>query len=141
MIPVNKIPGQLTEDVVKNHNVKFFLLCFVLLLVAVSNTTVAQAVPQDPPADVSGKWTIYSRNTHGEEETKFIEILQEGNVITGPFQGPNQSGPLSGTINQPHILFRTEIRNLLTFRGRVDGPRTDGRVIGRTIQGTFHLGH
>jgi hypothetical protein len=120
------------------YNVKFLLLCLALLLVSLNNNAIAQP-PQEPPADVAGKWTIYSKNTHGQEETKFIELSQEGGVISGYFQGPDQSGPLSGTINQQHILFRTETPNVLTFRGRVDGPRVEGRVIGKNIQGTFHL--
>jgi hypothetical protein len=99
--------------------VKFLLLCLALLLVSLNNNAIAQP-PQEPPADV-------------------IELSQEGGVISGYFQGPDQSGPLSGTINQQHILFLTETPNVLTFRGRVDGPRVEGRVIGKNIQGTFHL--
>jgi hypothetical protein len=111
--------------------VKFLLLCLALLLVSVSNSATAQPPPQEPPADVAGKWIIYSKNTRGDEETKTIELRQEGGVITGHFQGSNQRGPLSGTINEQHILFRTETRNVLTFRGRVDGPRVEGRIIGK----------
>jgi len=118
--------------------VKFPLLCLALLLVSLGNNAIAQP-PQEPPADVAGKWIIYSKNTRGEEETKTIELRQEGGVITGHFQGSNQRGPLSGTINEQHILFRTETRNVLTFRGRVDGPRVEGCVIGKNIQGTFHV--
>lgn len=127
-----------TGNVMKNYSVKVVLLCFAFLLASGGNSAVAQP-PQEPPADVAGKWTIYSKNTRGEEETKTIELRQEGEKITGHFQGPNQSGPLSGTINQQHILFRTETPNVLTFRGRVEGPRVEGRVVGKTIHGTFHL--
>ena len=123
----------------RNYNVKFLALCFAFLLVMGGHIVVAQPAPQEPPADVAGKWTIHSRNTHGEEETKFIELRQEGTVITGHFQGPDQSGPLEGTINEQHIVFKTLTKNVLTFRGRVDGERVDGRVIGKRIEGTFHL--
>lgn len=113
---------------------KLLVLCFAFLL-AIANAALAQ----EPPADIAGKWTIYSRNTRGELETKFIDLQQNGNLITGYFQGPDQSGPLEGTINEQHILFRTQTRHVLTFRGRVDGERIEGRVVGRRIQGTFHL--
>jgi hypothetical protein len=124
---------------------KLLVLGFALLLVVSGNpggnSALAQAPQsQEPPADVAGKWTIYSRNTRGEQETKFIELSQAGDVITGNFQGPDQSGPLEGTINEQHIMFRTKTRNVLTFRGRVEGERVQGRVVGKTIQGTFHLG-
>jgi hypothetical protein len=128
------------EYAMRSSYTKVFLLCFALLLVSLGNSATAQPAPQEPPADVAGKWIIYSKNTRGEEETKTIELRQEGGVITGHFQGSNQSGPLSGTINEQHILFRTETRNVLTFRGRVDGPRVEGRIVGKNIQGTFHVG-
>jgi hypothetical protein len=127
------------EDVVKDYIMKFLLLSIAFLLVMIGNIAVAQQPSQEPPADVAGKWTIYSRNAKGEPETKYIELRQEGNVIAGHFQGPDQSGPLEGTINEQHILFRTKTPNVLTFRGRVDGERVDGRIIGKRIQGTFHL--
>ena len=59
-----------------------------------------------------------------------MQITQQGGVITGHYQGPGQEGALEGTINQQHILFRTKTRGVLTFRGRVDGPRTDHLVQG-----------
>jgi hypothetical protein len=127
------------EDVVRSFYMKPLMLCLAFLVIVSGNIALAQPTPQEPPADVAGKWTIYSRNTRGEEETKFIELRQEGSVITGHFQGPDQSGPLEGTINEQHIVFKTLTRNVLTFRGRVDGERVDGRVIGKRIQGTFHL--
>jgi hypothetical protein len=66
-----------------------------------------------------------------------MHIVEQGDVITGHYQGPGQEGELEGTINQHHILFHTKTRTALTFRGRVDGPRTDRTVQGRTICGTY----
>jgi hypothetical protein len=113
------------EDVEKDYIMKFLLLSFVFLLVVIGNIAVAQQPSQEPPADIAGKWTIYSGNTKGEPETKYIELRQDGNVITSHFQGPNQSGPLEGTINEQHILFRTKTPNVLTFRGRVEADFTE----------------
>ena len=47
-----------------------------------------------------------------------------------PFQGPDWSGGLEGTINEQHIVFRTKSRFPMVYRGRVQGD---------TIQGTFHV--
>jgi hypothetical protein len=44
---------------------------------------------------------------------------------------------LEGTINEQHIVFHTKTREVLTFRGRIDGPRADGVVQGNKITGTF----
>jgi hypothetical protein len=116
---------------------KLHLVCFVLLLLPLGSITLAQ----EPPANVAGNWTIRSKGPDGRERTQVMHIRQEGGVITGHYQGPGQEGELEGTINQQHILFRTKTRTVLTFRGRVDGPRTDHIVQGRTITGTYRDEH
>jgi hypothetical protein len=125
----------------KKYGTQFLLLCFSFLWLAVSNIAIAQA----PPANVAGSWTIHSRGPDGVERTQVMQLMQEGGVITGHYQGPGQQGELEGTINEQHILFRTKTRTALTFRGRVDGPRVEGAVEGRTINGTYRdehgLGH
>jgi hypothetical protein len=118
---------------VTNRGRKLSLICFTLLLLALGSATKAQ----EPPANVAGNWKIRSRGPDGRERTQFMHIAQESGVITGHYQGPGQEGELEGTINQQHILFQTKTRTPLTFRGRVDGPRTDRTVQGRTISGTY----
>lgn len=103
---------------------------FPLLLLCGSCIAVAQQPPaEQPPADVAGKWTIYAKAANGETSTKYIELKQDGNNLTGHFKGPNQSGGLEGTINGQHIVIRTKTRWVFVFRGRVQG---------NTINGTFH---
>jgi hypothetical protein len=121
----------------KSYVRKLHLLCFTLLLLAVGSIAMAQ----EPPANVAGNWTIHSRGPDGAERTQVMQIAQQGGVITGHYKGPGQEGRLDGTINQQHILFRTKTRTVLTFRGRVDGPRTDHVVQGRTISGTYRDEH
>ncbi len=85
------------------------------------------AQEQRPPDDVRGNWTIYSKNIdNGEVVKKFVTIRQDGNKLSGHFKGPNQSGGIEGTINVHHIVFSTKTRNVLTFRGRVDGNTMSG---------------
>lgn len=106
----------------------FLLLAFSYL--SVSRLALAQQSPAErPAANVAGKWTIYSRAADGETATKYIELKQDGNKITGHFTGSNQSGGLEGTVEEQHIVFRTKTRWVFVFRGRVEGD---------TIQGTFH---
>jgi hypothetical protein len=114
------------------------LRCFALLLVVASCAVAQEPPPTEPPANVAGKWTIYSKSATGKTATKSIEVKQNGNQITGHFKGPNQSGGLEGTLAEQHIVFRTKTREVLTFRGRIDGPRVQGVVQGATINGTFH---
>jgi hypothetical protein len=107
---------------------------FALLLCAAGNAALGQQLPQErPPADVVGKWTIYSKSDDGKTATQYIDLEQNGNTLSGHFKGPYQSGGIEGTMNVRHILFRTKTRNVLTFRGMVDG---------NTMEGTFGIrGH
>jgi hypothetical protein len=117
------------EDRVQNLRAKALFLLLAFLSLSPPLAVAQQPPPEPPPANVEGKWTIYSKAADGETATKYIELKQDGNTITGHFKGPNQSGGLEGTINERHIVFRTKTRWVFVFRGRVDGD---------TIQGTFH---
>jgi hypothetical protein len=112
----------------RNLYAKSVLLLLSLLFLSVGHLSLAQQPPPEPPPDnVEGKWTIYSKNVdNNKTATKYIELKQNGNQLTGHFKGPNQSGGLEGTINEHHIVFRTKTRNVLTFRGRVDGDKMSG---------------
>jgi len=114
----------------RNHYARFSLGLFCLLLFFAAGGASSQEPPSDkPPDNVAGKWTLYCKDPNGSTSTKWLEIKQNGNALSGHFKGPNQSGGIEGTINFHHILVRTKTRNVLTFRGRVDG---------NTINGTFH---
>jgi len=115
----------------KNCPRKFSLLLTAFLVLILANAALAQQPPEErPPVNVAGKWTIYSKDEDGRTATKYIDLKQDGNTITGHFKGPNQSGGLEGTVNGRHIMFRTKTRHVLTFRGMVDGD---------SIQGKFHI--
>jgi hypothetical protein len=115
----------------KRHKAQRVLICFALLLFAGHTIAASQAAPPEPTvADVQGNWAIYSKDWNGRTATKSVQIKQNGNQLTGHFKGPNQSGGIEGTINGRHIVFRTKTRNVLTFRGMVDG---------NTIQGTWGI--
>jgi hypothetical protein len=85
------------------------------------------ALAQLPPDNVAGNWTIYSRNIDdGVMVTKFVQLVQNGTQLTGYFQGPNQTGGITGHVDIHHIEFSTETRNVLTFRGVVNGNSISG---------------
>jgi hypothetical protein len=112
---------------------------FMCLGLMVNSTVLAQQPPpQQLPASVSGKWTLYCKDPNGSTSAKYLDLEQKGSAITGHFKGPNQSGGVEGTIDEQHLVVRTKTRDVLTFRGRVDGPRVQGVVQGTTFNGTFH---
>jgi len=112
----------------KNHCSKPLALSLLLLFIVFSSVSLAQEPPaEQPPDNVEGKWTIYAKNVNnGGSSTKYVQIKQNGNQLTGHFKGPNQSGGIEGTINEHHIVFRTKTREVLTFRGRVEGNKMSG---------------
>ncbi|MGB7434755.1 MAG: DUF3300 domain-containing protein [Candidatus Acidiferrum sp.] len=80
------------------------------------------AVAQEAPANIEGNWTIYSANIeNGFTVVKHLQIAQFGNKLSGFFEGPNQSGPIEGTINGNQLQFKTKTRNVLKFQGMVSG--------------------
>jgi hypothetical protein len=126
------------EGVVKRYGREIYLLCLGLILV-VSGVALAQAPPpQQLPANAAGNWTLYCKDPNGSTSTKYLELQQKGTVISGHFKGPNQSGGVQGTIDVQHLVVKTKTRDVLVFRGRVDGPRVEGVVQGNTFNGTFH---
>ena len=121
----------------KDRSYRFgWLLVFIVFCQTVAWSQ--QAPSAMPPANVSGKWTLYCNDPNGATSTKYLDLQQKGTAITGHFKGPNQSGGVEGTINQQHLVVKTKTRGVLVFRGRIDGPRTNGVVNGSTFNGTFH---
>jgi hypothetical protein len=123
---------------VKKYSEGILLLCVGLMLSAGTAAFAQQPPSQQLPANVAGKWTLYCKDPNGSTSAKYLDLQQKGSVITGHFKGPNQSGGVEGTITEQHLVVRTKTRDVLTFRGRVEGPRVEGAVQGNTYNGTFH---
>ena len=119
----------------KNH--KMFLAFVTFLLLTLGNA-VAQQLPQDrPPANVAGNWVIYTKGDDGKTGTHTVNLIQNGTTLTGHFKGPYQSGGIEGTVNVRHIVFKTKTRNVLTFRGMIDGNTMEGNFGVRGHHGTW----
>jgi hypothetical protein len=122
----------------KRYCYGLLLACLVWGMVSGKSAPAQQPPPQQMPANVAGNWTLYCKDPNGTTSTKHLELQQKGVVISGHFKGPNQSGGVQGTIDVQHLVVRTKTREVLVFRGRVDGPRVGGVVQGNTFNGTFH---
>jgi hypothetical protein len=122
----------------RNYALRSALLSLFLLLFVGSGSSLAQEPPvQQPPDNVEGKWTIHAHDPDGGVSTKYVEIKQNGMQLTGHFKGPHQSGGIEGTVNVHHIVFRTKTRDVLTFRGRVQGDKMSGNFGNRGRHGTW----
>jgi hypothetical protein len=125
-------------NVVKLNRSRLLISCFAFALFAEATALAQQPPPQQGPANVAGNWTLYCKDPNGSTSSKTLALQQKGTVISGHFKGPNQSGGVEGTVQNQHLVVRTKTRDVLTFRGRVDGPRVEGTVQGNTFNGTFH---
>jgi len=121
----------------RRHNYRL-MFCWLLLSFCQVAAWAQQAPEAKPPANVTGKWTLYCNDPNGTTSSKYLDLKQEGTTIKGHFKGPNQSGGVEGTINERHLVVRTKTRDVLVFRGRIDGPIVNGVVQGNTFNGTFH---
>ena len=111
-------------------------LIAIALCTAVAGTMFCQApeiahaqesVQEQPPDNVAGNWTIYANDVaRAGSNLKAVQIIQNGNIITGHFKGPHQSGKIQGWVNLHHIVFSTDTRSVLTFRGRIEGNTISG---------------
>jgi hypothetical protein len=124
----------------KSSKLKYQIAALILILftLGVARTAAQEPLPSAAPVNVEGKWTISAKNPEGSIDTKYVELKQSGNTITGHFKGPNQSGGLEGTVNNHHIVFRTKTREVLTFRGQVRGDTIEGTFHTRRGTGEFH---
>ncbi len=116
----------------------YFALGLVLGVMGAGVALGQAPPPQQMPANVAGKWTLYCKDPNGSTSTKYLDLQQTGTAIKGHFKGPNQSGGVEGTIDVQHLVVKTKTRDVLVFRGRVEGPRVDGVVQGSTFNGMFH---
>jgi hypothetical protein len=92
-----------------------------------ANANDPQPPPPQGPANASGNWTIFAANVdHPGGSTKTVRITQTGAQLGGHFKGPNQSGGIEGFVNGSHIEFSTKTRDVLTFRGEVEGDTMSG---------------
>jgi hypothetical protein len=122
----------------KSFTSKWLVFSLAMLLMVVGSVSLAQEPPaEQPPDNVEGNWSIYANDPNGGTSTKYIQLKQNGNQLTGHFKGPHQSGGLEGTINVHHIMFRTKTRDVLTFRGTVEGNKMSGNFGNRGQHGTW----
>jgi hypothetical protein len=121
---------------------KTLLPLLTLLALIIPAASAQQPLPDQSaaaaPVDVTGTWTIYSiGGPENRTETKSVQLVQKGNQLSGHFKGPYQSGGIQGTIEGRHIVFHTKTRQVLNFRGQVNGDSIKGTWGTRGVPGTW----
>ncbi len=114
-------------ETMKKYNKAMRFVLFTFFALVLGGGGIAQQPPSDkPPANVAGNWTFYTKGDDGKTGTHYLQIIQNGENLTGHFKGPYQSGGIQGTINLEHIVIKTKTRHVFTFRGRAQGDSIQG---------------
>lgn len=110
------------------------LVCACMWVVLAGYGYVASA--NDEVSNVAGTWSVTARGEAGSAKQTIV-LKQDGNKLTGTFQGPRQSGTIEGMIDGNKIVFHVNERNALDYKGTVDGDSMKGTLSGRGKSGEW----
>ena len=88
----------------------------------------AQDTAQNTSATgVSGNWQMSWTDKNGDPKQGTLQLTQDGSSLSGTFQGPRASAPLTGSIqgNQISLTAKAHGREV-SFTGTVDGSKMSG---------------
>jgi hypothetical protein len=74
----------------KLNGIKLSLRILLPLALVIADIKAAPAQappPEQAPVSVAGKWTIYSTSDDGKTATKYIDLKQDGEKLSGALQG------------------------------------------------------
>lgn len=104
------------------------LLCLVaapLLLAQDAESNNSQA------ANVAGSWQLSWQGRDGAQQAT-IQIQQDGSKLSGTFEGPRGSSPLSGSVAANNVSFSVQMQGRRTmtmaFTGTLDGDKMSGTI-------------
>jgi len=101
------------------------LLAAPLLLAQDSESNNSQ------PANIAGTWQL-SRPGRGGSQQATIQIQQDGSKLSGTFQGPRGSSPLTGSVDGNNVSFSVQMQGrrtmTLAFTGTVDSDKMSGTL-------------
>jgi hypothetical protein len=101
------------------------LLAAPLLLAQDSGSNNSQPAQ---PANIGGAWQITWQSRSGSQQAT-MQIQQDGSKVSGTFQDPSGSSPVTGSIAGNNVSFSMQIQGrpmTLAFTGTVDGDKMSG---------------
>ncbi len=123
----------------------FPAILFLIFTLAVG--LQAQDADSTQSANVSGNWQISWQGRRGSEKGT-LHLQQDGDKLTGSFEGPRGSSDLTGTVQGGNISFNVQMQGrrtmTLAFSGTLDGTSKMSGTIqhqgGEEGQGGGHHG-
>lgn len=94
---------------------------------------ISSAVPQDAAqdnqtaADLTGSWQVSFTAPNGNQRQATLELKQDGNKLSGTFEGARGSVPVKGSVKGNDVSFDVKMpRRKIAFTGTVDGDKMSG---------------
>lgn len=105
---------------------------FSLILLAGILLSLPALAADDQSTNVAGNWQISWQGRQGARQGT-LQFQQNGTDLTGTFQGPRGSAPLSGSLQGNDITFSVKMEGrgrsvTLAFKGTVDGDKMNGTI-------------
>jgi hypothetical protein len=87
---------------------------------------------QSQSTNIGGAWQLSMQGRDGSQQAT-MQLQQDGSKLSGTFQGPRGSSPLTGSVDGNNISFNVQMQGrrgamTLAFTGTIDGNKMSGTL-------------
>jgi hypothetical protein len=87
---------------------------------------------QSQSTNIGGAWQLSMQGRDGAQQAS-MQLQQDGSKLSGTFQGPRGSSPLTGSVDGNNISFNVQMQGrrgamTLAFTGTIDGNKMSGTI-------------
>jgi hypothetical protein len=110
------------------------IVCLVaapLLLAQDAQSNQSQS-NQSQSTNIGGAWQLSMQGRDGAQQAT-MQLQQDGSKLSGTFQGPHGSSPITGSVDGNNITFNVQMQGrrgamTLAFTGTIDGNKMTGTL-------------
>ena len=111
---------------------RLFPIVLVCLLAAPLLLAQDAQSNQSQSSNLGGAWQLTWQGRDGSQQAT-MQIQQDGSKLSGTFQGPRGSAPLTGSVDGNNISFNVQMQGrrgamTLAFTGTIDGNKMNGTL-------------
>ena len=111
---------------------RLFPIVLVCLLAAPLLLAQDAQSNQSPSSNIGGAWQVSWQGRDGSQQAT-MQLQQDGSKLSGTFQGPRGSSPVTGSVDGSNISFNVQMQGrrgamTLAFTGTIDGNKMSGTI-------------
>jgi hypothetical protein len=110
------------------------LVCLVAAPLLLAQDALGQDAQsnQSQSTNIGGAWQLSMQGRDSAQQAS-MQLQQDGSKLSGTFQGPRGSSPLTGSVDGNNISFNVQMQGrrgamTLAFTGTVDGNKMSGTL-------------